>query len=304
MRTILASGLLPAGSLQFVAGDITPIFSMLDEQDSLAFTGSAATAQITPHDPAVLERACAFPPRPTHSTPPSSRHRPGPTRRVRAFCDAVVGEMVAKAGQKCTAIRRVIVPDTHLDTVSDALVARLEAITVGHPADDATDMGALVGLEQRADVHAAVAGGGPHGVRTELSGLDTERGVHGADTVAADDPASSPAHVVEPFGPVSTLLGYQDLDGAVALVAKGRGSLVASVSGPTPTRPRGSPSGSHRSTAGSTPSTQHPPLRRRPWFTASATCSRRARSSGWRRRTRWRSIGASSHAAHRGAGLA
>ena len=97
----------------------------------------------------------------------------------------------------------------------------------------------------------------------ELSGLDTERGAFMAPTLLrADDPASSPAHVVEPFGPVSTLLGYQDLDGAVALVAKGRGSLVAPVSGPTPTRPRGSPSGSHRSTAGSTPSTQHPPLRR------------------------------------------
>ena len=81
VRTILASGLLPEGSLQFVAGDITPIFGVLDEQDSLAFTGSAATAQSLRTISAVLERGCAFPPRPTHSTPPSLRHRPGPTRR-------------------------------------------------------------------------------------------------------------------------------------------------------------------------------------------------------------------------------
>ncbi len=234
-RTILDSGLLPEGSLQFVAGDITPIFDLLDEQDSLAFTGSAATARSLRTIPAVLERGVRFSAEADSLNAAVLAPSAGPdTAEFGAFCDAVVGEMVAKAGQKCTAIRRVIVPDTHLDSVSDALVARLEAITVGHPADDATDMGALVGLEQRADVHAAVAGVGARTVfAPELSGLDTERGAFMAPTLLrADDPASSAAHVVEPFGPVSTLLGYQDLDDAVALVAKGRGSLVASVFGP------------------------------------------------------------------------
>ena len=283
MRTILASGLLPEGSLQFVAGDITPIFGVLDEQDSLAFTGSAATAQSLRTISAVLERGCAFPPRPTHSTPPSLRHRPGPTRRS----SSVLRRRRRRNGRQGR-------PEMHRHPQSDRArhpprhrQRRPRRQTGGDHGRPSRRRRHRHGGPRRSGAASRCPRRrrrlGPHGVRTgTLRTRHRTRRVMAPTLLRADDPASSPAHVVEPFGPVSTLLGYQDLDGAVALVAKGRGSLVASVSGPTPTRPRGSPSGSPVPRSG-------PHHRRnirgcvdRPWFTASATCSRRARSSGWR----------------------
>jgi oxepin-CoA hydrolase/3-oxo-5,6-dehydrosuberyl-CoA semialdehyde dehydrogenase len=145
--------------------------------------------------------------------------------------------MTAKAGQKCTAIRRVIVPAPLVDVVAEAMVDRLSRVVVGDPTSADTDMGALVGLEQRTDVKAAIARVGGRAIfdSTEFVGVDPERGAFLAPTLLkADDAATSLAHVVEPFGPVATLMGYDGIADAVSLVTKGRGSLVASVFGPDP----------------------------------------------------------------------
>ncbi|MEO0493180.1 MAG: phenylacetic acid degradation bifunctional protein PaaZ [Actinomycetota bacterium] len=237
VRAIVDSGLLPDGALQFVAGDIRPLFDLLDEQDSIAFTGSASTARSLRTIPAVLERGVRFSAEADSLNAAVLAPSAGPdAAEFDLFCDAVVAEMVAKAGQKCTAIRRVIVPHNHIDAVGDAIAGRLESLVVGDPADADTDMGALVGVDQRADVLAAVAGVAADATTVfgpELLGVDTERGAFMAPTLLrAHDAASSAAHVLEPFGPVATLLGYDGLDDAVSLVARGRGSLVASVYSP------------------------------------------------------------------------
>ena len=238
VRSIVASGLLPDGALQLVAGDVSPIFDHLDEQDSVSFTGSADTARRLATQSAFVDRGVRFSAEADSLNAAVLAPSAGPdTTEFGLFCDAVRSEMVAKAGQKCTAIRRIIVPAPHLDAVAEALAERLADVVVGDPADADTDMGALVGLEQRDDVRAAIARVGGQVVfdSAEFVGVDPERGAFLAPTLLkADDAATSPAHVVEPFGPVATLMGYDSVDDAVALVAKGRGSLVASVFGPDP----------------------------------------------------------------------
>ena len=238
VRSIIASDLLPEGSLQLVAGDISPIFSLLDEQDAISFTGSAETARQLKTLAPVTDRGVRFSAEADslNAAVLAPSATPG-TAEFDLFCDAVLGEMTAKAGQKCTAIRRIMAPNTLTDAVADALAERLAAVVVGHPEADDTDMGALVGLDQRDDVRAAIARiGGQVIVESKpFVGVDPERGAFLAPTLLrADDSSVSLAHVVEPFGPVATLMGYRDLDDAVALVAKGRGSLVTSVFGPDP----------------------------------------------------------------------
>ena len=238
VRSIVDSGLLPEGALQFVAGDISPLFDCLDEQDSVSFTGSAETARRLATMGPFVDRGARFSAEADSLNAAVLAPSAGvDTPEFDLFCDAVLAEMIAKAGQKCTAIRRVIVPDALVDPVAEAMVERLRAVVVGDPTVDATDMGALVGLEQRDDVRAAVDRVGESTVfdSTDFVGVDPERGAFMAPTLLrADDAATSLAHVVEPFGPVATLMGYAGLDDAVALVAKGRGSLVASVYGPDP----------------------------------------------------------------------
>ena len=238
-RAIIDSGLLPDGTLQFVAGDVSAIFDLLDEQDSVSFTGSAATAQHLAVHRAFIDRGSRFTAEADSLNAAVLAPSAGPdTAEFERFCDTVIAEMTAKAGQKCTAIRRVIVPQPLLDTVAEALADRLAGVVVGDPASADTDMGALVGLEQRDDVRAAIARLGGQVVfdSTDFVGVDPERGAFLAPTLLkAEDAANSPAHVIEPFGPVATLMGYDRLDAAVDLVAKGRGSLVASVYGPDPT---------------------------------------------------------------------
>ncbi len=238
VRSIVETGLLPEGTLQFVAGDVSPIFAVLDEQDSVSFTGSADTARRLQTMAPFVDRGVRFSAEADSLNAAVLAPSAGPDSvEFGLFCDAVLGEMTAKAGQKCTAIRRVIVPEGHVDEVAEAMVERLAGVVVGDPSADDTDMGALVGLEQRDDVRAAIArvGGRPIFDATEFVGVDPERGAFLAPTLLrADDAATSLAHVVEPFGPVATLMGYRDLDDAVDLVAKGRGSLVASVYGPDP----------------------------------------------------------------------
>jgi oxepin-CoA hydrolase/3-oxo-5,6-dehydrosuberyl-CoA semialdehyde dehydrogenase len=153
------------------------------------------------------------------------------------FVKEVAREMTVKAGQKCTAIRRVIVPRRHLDAVAEALRARLAQVVVGDPAVEGVRMGALASHAQLADVAERVAllrqgaelvCGGEGAVAV---GVGTEHGAFFAPTLlACQQPLTSKAvHEIEAFGPVSTLMPYDDLDEAIALAAMGRGSLVATL---------------------------------------------------------------------------
>ena len=236
VRRIIDSGLLPEGALQLVVGRVDGLLDVLDEQDMLSFTGSAATGRLLRSHPAVLDRGVRFSAEADSLNAAVLAPSAGPdTPEFGLFIDEVVNELTTKAGQKCTAIRRVLAPAGTVAAVEEALVARLSQVRVGDPSDAATDMGALVGLDQRTDVREAVdrLGGSVLIDDCEFHGVDGQRGAFMAPTlVRADDAAASPAHVVEPFGPVATVMAYDTIDDAIDLVARGRGSLVASVYGP------------------------------------------------------------------------
>ncbi|MFG1699782.1 phenylacetic acid degradation bifunctional protein PaaZ [Nonomuraea sp. NPDC049309] len=237
VRLIIDSGILPEGSLQLLAGSAGGLLDELTVQDSVAFTGSAHTAGILRRHPNVLDGGVVL------GVEADSLNCSILGPDVRAddpefdlFIKGVVTEMTVKAGQKCTAIRRVLVPSSMAAQVEEALAARLAKVTVGDPRNPDVRMGALAGLAQREEVRKAVEAlrasadvvfGDPAG--GPLLDGDATRGAFMTPLVLRARPGATEPHDVEPFGPVSTVLTYDGLDEAVALAAKGRGSLVASV---------------------------------------------------------------------------
>jgi oxepin-CoA hydrolase/3-oxo-5,6-dehydrosuberyl-CoA semialdehyde dehydrogenase len=240
MRLIVDSGLLPEGALQLVIGGTGDLLDRLDERDVVTFTGSADTASRLRVHPNVVARSIPF------NAEADSLNcsilapdaAPG-TPEFELFIKEVAREMTVKAGQKCTAIRRTIVPRAHLDAVASALRERLSKVVVGDPSVDGVKMGALASAAQQADVAERVAAllqaGATQvfGARDGFSprGQGVEDGAFFAPTLLlAERPLNTPAvHALEAFGPVSTLMPYEDLDEAVALAAMGQGSLVGSL---------------------------------------------------------------------------
>ena len=235
VRSIVESGLLPEGSLQLLVGEPGGLVDELGGQDLLGFTGSAATARRLRAHPAVVERGVRF------TAEADSLNcavlgldaKPG-TEEFDLFVREVVREMTAKAGQKCTAVRRAFVPREHLDAATDALREALARVTVGDPRDPDTGMGPLVSTGQRDAVRAAVARLAEGG---EVAVGDPDAGVPGFERGAFlqplllrhTDPTAPAVHDVEAFGPVATLLPYDSAAQVVDLMALGQGSLVASV---------------------------------------------------------------------------
>ncbi len=240
VRLIVESGLLPEGALQLVCASAPELAGLLDclgGQDSIAFTGSAATAAALRAHPAVTERAARLniEADSLNAAVLAPAAAPG-TAEFDIFVAEVVKEMTVKAGQKCTAIRRALVPAEHLDAAADALAASLADVAVGDPRDAATGMGPLVGLDQRDEVSASVAAlrraAGTVVDSCDLSGVDADAGAFMAPVLLrAADPRSATVHTTEAFGPVSTLVPYGGVGEAVELVAAGGGSLVASLYG-------------------------------------------------------------------------
>jgi len=239
VREIIASGLLPEGSLQLICGGVGDLFEHLTEQDAVTFTGSASTGRRLRSHPNIVEKAvpfnmeadslnCAILGQSVAVTDPE----------FDLFLKEVVREMTAKAGQKCTAIRRILVPENRRDDIIDALKERLAAVTVGDPAAAGVAMGPLVGQSQREEVwrqidrlkqSAGIVCGGERDF--EVTGADAQTGAFVPPTLLyCRDPLEAEApHAVEAFGPVATIMAYRDRNEAVALAARGRGSLVGSV---------------------------------------------------------------------------
>lgn len=241
VRLVVESGILPEGSLQLLAGSPAGLLDELTVQDHVAFTGSAHTAGLLRTHPQVLHggvtlgveadslNCSVLGPDVTADDP-----------ELDLFVKSVVTEMTYKAGQKCTAIRRALVPTTMVETVVEAIGARLARTTVGHPAAEGVRMGALVGLDQREEVRKAIQSlrasadlvfGDPDRVEVlgrEL-GADAERGAFLGPVLLRADARAVEPHDVEAFGPVSTVIGYDGIDEAVALAARGKGSLAGSV---------------------------------------------------------------------------
>ena len=238
VRLVVDAGILPDGSLQLVCGRVDGLFDLLDGQDHVAFTGSADTATMLRAHPTLGARSVRFNAEADSLNAAVLGRAAAPgTAEFDLFVAEVVREMTVKAGQKCTAIRRALVPAVYLDAATEALAAALVDVRVGDPADPDTQMGALVGADQREEVRGAVMA-----LRSaadvvvdacEFQGVDPDAGAFHAPTLLrATDPDARTVHATEAFGPVCTLVGYDGPDDAVRLAALGAGSLVASVVSP------------------------------------------------------------------------
>ena len=239
VRLLFASGLLPAGSLQLVIGGTGDLLDRLGGLDIVTFTGSADTAARLRGNANLIANAVPFNAEADSLNCAILAPDVGPDdAEFELFINEVVREMTVKAGQKCTAIRRAIVPHQHLDVVAERIAARLAKLVVGDPALDAVRMGALASKAQQADVAervAVLAAGNEivHGAANGFQplGQGVQDGAFFAPTLllCRDAWANSAVHDVEAFGPVSTLMGYADIDEAVALAARGKGSLVSTL---------------------------------------------------------------------------
>ncbi|BCH28481.1 bifunctional aldehyde dehydrogenase/enoyl-CoA hydratase [Mesorhizobium sp. L-8-10] len=233
VRLIVEAAILPAGALQFLAGSTGDLLDHLTGQDIVSFTGSAETSDRLRSHKAISEKAVRF----VAERDSLNAAVLGPdavpgTPEFDLFLKEVIREMTVKAGQKCTAIRRVIVPRQQQHAVVDGLKAALAAIAPGDPRDEATRLGALASATQRAAVCDAVRELGTE-AEIVLGGADAPGGAGAFMApvllLAADPLHGDKIHRVEAFGPVATVMPYDTLEDAVALVAKGEGSLVASV---------------------------------------------------------------------------
>jgi oxepin-CoA hydrolase / 3-oxo-5,6-dehydrosuberyl-CoA semialdehyde dehydrogenase len=237
MRLIEQSGILPDGSLQLVIGGIGDLLDRLNGADVVTFTGSADTAARLRVHPNLV----------AHSVPFNAEADSlncailGPDvspddEEFGLFVKEVAREMTIKAGQKCTAIRRAIVPAHLLDAVCEQVGARLAKTTVGDPADERVRMGPLASHAQQVDVAQRIAmlredAELAYSGKNEWIGEGTDQGAFCAPTllVCRKPMEVESVHTVEAFGPVSTVMAYEDFDQALALSARGQGSLVATL---------------------------------------------------------------------------
>src|SRR5579862_8199412 len=238
VELIVGSGLLPQGTLQLVCGSASGLLDHLGEQDLVSFTGSAATARQLRAHPVIVSRSVRF----NAEADSLNCSILGPdaqagTPEFDLYVGQLVTEMTVKAGQKCTAIRRALIPADFADAVTEAVRERLAAVVIGNPADKSVRMGALASLDQREEVRRSLkaleaAGhivfGDPE--RVEVTGADAARGAFISPVLlVADDARRAEVHEVEAFGPVATLIGYLDTADVIDLAGLGRGSLAGSV---------------------------------------------------------------------------
>ena len=235
-RIMIETGVLPEGAVQLIVGGVGDLFEHLTGQDVVSFTGSAATAGKLKNHPTVLRESVTFVAEQDSLNASVLGPDAGPeSPEFDLFVDEVVREMTVKAGQKCTAIRRALVPAQHLDAVEAAMKDKLSALTIGDPREKATTLGALVSCSQRDDVRdkvsELVAGGARIVFGDPQASVGTEGGAFMTPVLLrADDPwAADAVHDVEAFGPVATIMPYRDLDDAIALANRGMGSLALSM---------------------------------------------------------------------------
>lgn len=239
VKEIIASGILPEGALQLISGTEKTILESVESQDIVTFTGSASTGRMLKNHPRLIQESVPFTMEADslNASILGEDAVPG-TPEFNLFIREVRNEMTVKCGQKCTAIRRIVVPENLIEDVQIALGKALDKVTLGDPRLKEVRMGSLIDKKQVESVKNAV---------NEIS--KTAEIVYGdfntAETINAefekgafikpilmreDHPfENEAAHVTEAFGPVSTIMPYKNLDEAVQLSKKGKGSLVSSI---------------------------------------------------------------------------
>lgn len=240
---VIGAGIVPEGALSIVCGGSVGLLDQLRPFDVVAFTGSGATAAEIRSHRAITDRSVRV--NVEADSLNGALLLPGESADSLAFgllVREVVREMTIKAGQKCTAIRRVLVPDELFQTAADAIAAKLAGVTVGNPRNEKVRMGSLV---SRAQLEAVTAGIDKLRSQTEVIHDGAGHTLVDADPrVAAcvgptllgtrQPERANLVHDVEVFGPVATLMPYRDLDQAFDLIRRGEGSLVTSVYGTDP----------------------------------------------------------------------
>ena len=239
VKEIIASAILPKGALQLVAGKGRGILEHVTNQDVVTFTGSAKTGKLLKALPNIIEESVAF------NLEADSLNAcvlgtdavPG-TDEFDLFIKEVQKEITVKTGQKCTAVRRILVPENLIEDVEKALIGRLKKTTIGDPSIEGVRMGALASIEQVSRVKEnvellmsdqKVIYGSMENY--ELVGGNKDKGAFFPSILFRnDDPFQHTlVHEVEAFGPVSTLIPYKDMNEAIELVEMGKGSLVTSI---------------------------------------------------------------------------
>ena len=240
VKDVVDAGVLPAGALSVICGSSAGLMDQLQPFDVVSFTGSADTARVIRSHPAVAERSVRvnIEADSINSALMLESDAPG-TEAFDLMVKEVAREMTIKSGQKCTAIRRVFVPQAHYDAAVQAISARLGKTTVGNPRNESVRMGALVSRAQFNAVQQGLAqlkahtqtlhDGAAHTLVDADAGVACCLGPTLLGTRDADGTAM--VHDMEVFGPVSTLLPYRDAAHALHLIRRGQGSLVASVYG-------------------------------------------------------------------------
>ena len=240
VQDVVEAGIFPPGALSVVCGSAAGLMDALAPFDVVSFTGSAETAAVIRSHPAVTRRSVRV--NIEADSVNSALLLPGEAAGSAAFdllAKEVVREMTVKSGQKCTAIRRIFVPQAQYDETAQAIAARLARTTVGNPRNASVRMGALV---NRAQLTAVQQGLAQLKTQTDVLHDGAQHALVDADPAVAccagptllgarDADGASIIHDTEVFGPVATLLPYRDLPHALALVRRGQGSLVASLYG-------------------------------------------------------------------------
>ncbi len=239
VQDIIASKILPEGALQLLCGSANGILDHVESQDVVTFTGSASTGRMLKSHPRILEEAVPFNMEADSLNAAVLGADATPdTEEFKLFIKEVRNEMTVKCGQKCTAIRRIIVPENLVEDVQIALGAALQKTTIGDPQVEGVRMGSLAGREQLKEVTEKLAELKQHSevvygdeALKEVMGADAKKGAFMSPVLLRNNTPFQKlgSHEIEAFGPISTIMPYKDLDEAVRLTKLGKGSLVCSI---------------------------------------------------------------------------
>ncbi|MBP6456661.1 MAG: phenylacetic acid degradation bifunctional protein PaaZ [Chitinophagaceae bacterium] len=238
-KAIIQSGLLPEGSLQLICGSARGIIDFVETQDVVTFTGSASTGKMLKSHPRLIEKSvhfnmeadslnCCVLGEDVETSMPE----------FEIFIKEIAREITTKAGQKCTAVRRIIVPENKVEDVKIALGLLLKKAIIGNPTSEGVRMGPLAGNEQRNDVrkHLELLKAENELIigdieNFEVKDADKEKGAFMAPLVFFNDHPFEKisCHEIEAFGPIATIMPYKGVEQAIQLAKMGKGSLVCSI---------------------------------------------------------------------------